>query len=325
MVPIFKYGHFTESSCTSESLFKDLKTVIFKHKALPLRLDKFLKIHINCTLGSMNMLADTTKYDEQTTLQKEESSDEETNSIKRSSIIKISNDTNEYQPIFEFEVQNEAFNKEAILSNYSPTEKKNLIDKSYDDPTALENWKGLGYQVGKKKRKGTYLDKDPTILCYNDTSRTKCKVIGLLKNGSISDLKSINVDDKLYCVTNTCAFDSIVQIMFSSYVDSDVYAEWLNTNSSDILFKLVINAIRDGITSQTYKKRAYILKPIISEYKQLNETPDGLIILNSACTANHMFQQLFDKYPSYTEVKECSTCSYYQKKLYITITANLPT
>ncbi|KAL5242328.1 hypothetical protein ACI65C_009738 [Semiaphis heraclei] len=62
-----------------------------------------------------------------------------------------------------------------------------------------------------------------------------------------------------------------------------------------------------------------------SQYKQLNETPDGLIILNSACTANHMFQKLFEKYPSYTEVKECSTCSYYQKKLFITITANLPT
>jgi len=127
-------------------------------------------------------------------------------------------------------------------------------------PHSRIGWKGLGYQVGKKKRKGTCLDKDPTILCYNETSRNKCKVIGLLKNGSISDLKSINVDDKLYCVTNTCAFDSIVQIMFSSYVDSDVYAEWLNTNSSDILFKLVINAIRDGITSQTYKKTSIYFK-----------------------------------------------------------------
>jgi len=285
MVPIFKYGNLTESSCTSESLFKDLKTVVFKHKQLPLRLDEFLKIHINCTLGSMNILADTT-------IQKKASNDEEINSTKSSSINTISDEKNQYHPILEFAVQNEAEQKknekELIFSNHFP--EKNLIDKSYDDPTALENWKGLGYQVGKKKRKGTYLDKDPTILYYNDTSRTKSKVIGLLKNGSISDLKSIKVDNKLYCITNTCAFDSIFQIMCSSYVDSDIYAELLNTNSSDnILFKLVINAVRDGITSQTYKKRAYILKPIISEYKQLNETPDGLTILDSACTANHMF------------------------------------
>ena len=80
-------------------------------------------------------------------------------------------------------------------------------------------------------------------------------------------------------------FDSIVQLMCSSYVDSDVCAEWLNINSTNILFKLIINAIRDDITSQMYKKRPYILKSIISKYKQLNETPDGLNILNSECTA----------------------------------------
>ncbi|CAI6371006.1 unnamed protein product [Macrosiphum euphorbiae] len=184
MVPIFKYGNLTESSCTSESLFKDLKTVVFKHKQLPLRLDEFLKIHINCTLGSMNILADTN-------IQKKASKDEETNSAKRD-INTISDEKNEYQPIYKFEVQNEAVQnvKEPILSKHLP-QKKISIDKSYDDPTALENWKGLGHQVGKKKRKGTYLDKDPTILYYNDTSRTKSKVIGLLKNGNISDLKSI--------------------------------------------------------------------------------------------------------------------------------------
>lgn len=318
MVPIFKYGNLTESSCTSESLFKDLKIVVFKHKQLPLRLDEFLKIHINCTLGSMNILADTT-------IQKKASNDEETNSTKRA-INNISDEKNEYQPLYEFEVENEAVQnvKEPILSKHLP-QKKISIDKSYNDPFALENWKGLGNQVGKKKRKGTYLDKDPTILYYNDTSRTKSKVIGLLKNGNISDLKSIKVDNKLYCLTNTCAFDSIFQIMCSSYVDSDVYAESLNTNGTDILFKLIINAVRDSITAQTYKKRAYILKPIISDYKQLNETPDGLTILDSACTANHMFQKLFEKYPSYIEVRECLTCSYIQTKLSITITANLPT
>ncbi|KAL4104352.1 hypothetical protein QTP88_019653 [Uroleucon formosanum] len=62
MVPIFKYGSTTESSSTSESLFKDLKTVVFKHKSLPLRIDDFLKIHINSIIGSTNMLATKRKY-----------------------------------------------------------------------------------------------------------------------------------------------------------------------------------------------------------------------------------------------------------------------
>lgn len=44
MVPIFKYGNITETSSTSESLFNDLKTNVFKHKSLPLPIDQFLKI-----------------------------------------------------------------------------------------------------------------------------------------------------------------------------------------------------------------------------------------------------------------------------------------
>jgi len=56
MVPIFKYGN------TTESLFKDLKTVVFKHKSLPLRIDDFLKIHINSIIGSTNILTTKKKY-----------------------------------------------------------------------------------------------------------------------------------------------------------------------------------------------------------------------------------------------------------------------
>lgn len=39
MVPIFKYENKTESSSTLESLLKDLKQIVFKHKSLPLKLD----------------------------------------------------------------------------------------------------------------------------------------------------------------------------------------------------------------------------------------------------------------------------------------------
>lgn len=56
MVPIFKFENLTETSCTTESVFKDLKTVVFKHKTLPLKLEEFLKIHINSILGLMNIL-----------------------------------------------------------------------------------------------------------------------------------------------------------------------------------------------------------------------------------------------------------------------------
>lgn len=52
MLPIFKYGNITEISSTSESLFKDFKSIVFKHKKLPVRIDEFLKIHATSILGS---------------------------------------------------------------------------------------------------------------------------------------------------------------------------------------------------------------------------------------------------------------------------------
>lgn len=62
---------------------------------------------------------------------------------------------------------------------------------------------------------------------YNDSSRTKSKVIGVLRNGNFIDLKSIKIDGSFYSVTNTCTFDSIFYIICTSYVDSDSYSTWL--------------------------------------------------------------------------------------------------
>lgn len=55
-------------------------------------------------------------------------------------------------------------------------------------------------------------------------SNTKSRSIGLLKNENSLDLKNIQIDNKLYKLTNTCTFDSIFHLICSSYVDGDVYA-----------------------------------------------------------------------------------------------------
>lgn len=61
-----------------------------------------------------------------------------------------------------------------------------------------------------------------------------------------------------------------------------------------MFFELIANTLRDGINSQTYKKRAYILKSIVLQFKLCKETPDGLIILDSSCTVNYLLQKLFE-------------------------------
>lgn len=130
--------------------------------------------------------------------------------------------------------------------------------------TRIENW--------HKEEKGTYLDQDPTILYFNENSRAKSKIVDLIKNGNITELRSIKIENKLYSIINTCVCDIIFQTICNVYINSDVYSDWLNLN---------IN----GINSQTYKKRPQIRKHLISEYKEIKKTANGLIILDSSCTA----------------------------------------
>jgi hypothetical protein len=59
----------------------------------------------------------------------------------------------------------------------------NLDDQ---DEEIIENWKGLGESKICKK-KSTYVEKDPMIQYYNENSRTKSSVIGILKNGCIAE------------------------------------------------------------------------------------------------------------------------------------------
>jgi len=48
-----------------------------------------------------------------------------------------------------------------------------------DELSLEENWRG---ETEKNKMRSNYLQKDPTILFYNDSSKTKSPIIGILKN-----------------------------------------------------------------------------------------------------------------------------------------------
>lgn len=45
--------------------------------------------------------------------------------------------------------------------------------------------------MNKIIKKSNYLDKDPNILYYNENSKTKSPIIGLLKNGNSPHLKTL--------------------------------------------------------------------------------------------------------------------------------------
>lgn len=100
---------------------------------------------------------------------------------------------------------------------------------NYDNQAVVENWKGLDMMWEKK---GTYLDKDSTVLFYNDTCKTKSSYRNP-KKWKFCRFKNIFIDGQLYNVRNTCTFDNTVHINGISY------STWIDLNNNYSFFALI--------------------------------------------------------------------------------------
>jgi len=114
-------------------------------------------------------------------------------------------------------------------------------------------------------------------------------------------------------------------VLFCAYADSDCYSLFVdNTAEKDdgLFFKFIKNALRDGITVQSYQKRAEILIsfPEFSTSK-MGET----IRVNAACTMFFLNQKLFLKYPVYKEVSTCDECRQSSRRSGTLLEITLPT
>ncbi|CAI6372314.1 unnamed protein product [Macrosiphum euphorbiae] len=379
MVPIFKYGNITETSSTSESLFNDLKTNVFKHKSFPLRIDQFLKIHVNSIIGSMNIIGSTLgaskseiQYDNYLMDKKDE---EVENEQSYNSCINMNtydwfahnieeNDDNANEFYLEAKTNDDNVN-EFNLEPEKNDENANEFSLEIEKNDSFEDWRGLGKPITtknvsclvtndlnnvpnnlitdienhyivnetvgksekktKSNKKSNYLEKDPTVLFYNDRSKTKSVILGILKNGNISDLKPVNIEGFSYTVTNTCAFDSLVHLICSSYVDSTQYSTYIDQEISHDFFELVSSASRDGINAQTYRKRVVILSKIMCTLRTWTEYPGGLRNFDCSCTMAFMTRNLFSNYFSLVTVRKCLNCSFTKKRKLVTILVKLPT
>lgn len=124
----------------------------------------------------------------------------------------------------------------------------------------------------------------------NDTSKTKSRVIGILRNGNFADLKIFFIDGQPYSVTNTCTFYSIVHIICTSYIDSTSYSTWMRLNKHYSFFALIEKLIRDSINTQTYRKKANILKNVMADYKIPKHFGD-IMVLDASCTAHYLLKK----------------------------------
>jgi len=147
---------------------------------------------------------------------------------------------------------------------------------------------------------------------------------GILKNGNISDLKPVSINGFSYTVTNTCAFDSVVHLICSSFVDSTQYSKYIDHKILQDFFELVSSASRNGVNAQTYRKRVIILSKIMGTLRNWTQHSSGLRNFDCSCTIDFMIQNIFSNFCSLMTTKNCLNCSFTKKRKNVTISVKLP-
>lgn len=145
-----------------------------------------------------------------------------------------------------------------------------------------------------------------------------------MRNGNFSDLLPVILNGIYHTFSNTCPFDSIFQLLCTTYADDHLYAAFIDSKiEEDLFFKSISRALRDGINVQTYKRRANILKYIYED--QTKELTNNLTNINCASTSHFIIKKLFQNWPSYEQNASCLSCSTINTRCSSTLLANLPT
>lgn len=135
----------------------------------------------------------------------------------------------------------------------------------------------------------------------------------------------MNIGGFSYTLTNTCAFDSLVHLICSSYVDRMQYSTFIIQEILHDFFELVSSASRDGINAQTYRKRVVILIKIMCNLRTWTEHPSGLRHFDCSYTIEFMICNIFANYYSLVTIEKCLNCFFTKKRYNVTISVKLPT
>lgn len=183
---------------------------------------------------------------------------------------------------------------------------------------AVENWRGLTTksvdaldlddkptQLSNKKRKLTYLDDCPD---WEHMATLKRVTVPLLRNGSL--FKGSRCGDQFVVVRQTCAFDSITQIVTNAIVTNKTYADiTASQNNNFCNFAKSISLLNSNkITSNIYQERTKILNNVsIFETERYTR---NIMHLNVNCNVAHLAEHLFVDFPSLIITKKCDDCNH---------------
>lgn len=281
LLPFYKIDSIIATSSSVESEFANLKSRVFKNE-LPLKVDKFIIYNLDYIEGR----------------------------IKEAS-------TNYSATKEELKIQKENDNTISITQKVNAEKADAPLNDSHiphsDTLNKCENWGGLG--ESNKKKKPNYLD---TCSDWDYVQSHKAIEIPILKNGNLCD--SMQIDGKFISIKETCAFDSLIQLITHAIGKEYRYKEAVQHLDHPVI-KLAISILNRGkISSADYVARAKILLEI-DIFEQ--STTRYVKFLNANCNVGHLIDILFSQEPSITRIKNCNNCNYIQSRNFSVLHINV--
>lgn len=319
----FGYGRVPASSASVESEFNKLKSLLLKNCQL-MRIDSFLQKHVDYLHGVLKIV-DAQSTNNNTTI-----SSVDPNAILTSTPKKESNydvnlmlDSDNSCPacknndkpsgahacylckkhVHALPQCSLPFGEEGYGQSLVCIICKDIVQNIKDILASreVENWRGFG-EVKSNKSDAVYLGKNPHKIIDALKCKKAAKIPIIIKNGNDISLKSLKIHNDNYTVANTCAFDSIFQILLAAGHDLHHILEHMEeTVEINLFFKLIVHTVKNGISSNIYKLRAQILLDIfpISDI-------GGCKYINCETNVGYLAGILFKEIPSFKETSQCN-------------------
>lgn len=120
---------------------------------------------------------------------------------------------------------------------------------------------------------------------------------------------TVKFDNSSNIIRNTCPFDVIVQILFTTAVDDSKYFKFMQTEENEV-FNLVFKLIENGPSADVYKMRFTMLKPLFEHTKVTTATKKRVIVNSYDATGSpaDLWRTFFENTPSTFRTRNCENC-----------------
>lgn len=317
MVDHFSSPNLRASSARVEGYFSTLKSSIVKKNAR-MRVDKFLVTHLRAIRGDIKIIGSVVDvtFKNKTTVTPVDSNIYPVKNKKTFSELSHGLTSNHHSDVAKSLMSSET-EKDITKVSISDENIEHHTDSSNSnsrcstpEETIIENWKNKASSPFQEKKelqqskRSLYLEKHPEIRSRLKINHNISKHrLSLVKNGTL--MRPIMIGqkpNKKRChITNTCAFDSILQIVSTAYMDSLDYASYVNESLCSTL-NLVIRLVEQGATAKFYEERLLILK----DYCTKNECVSQFIEYNAESNVASLIEKLFAKAPSIYQYHTCN-------------------